>query len=410
MKLLALTYILAVPLSAADWPAYQHDAQRSGVTEEKLALPLAQVWSFPPQPQTVAPAWPAEAEYNEYAKGARLKTRFTFDRYDNVAVAGGRVFVGVANAQAVRCLDAASGKARWTFFADAPIRMAPTFADGRVFAGADDGAVYCLDAEQGKLVWKCVAAGAENRLVPNDGRFVSPFAVRSGVAVEGGTAYFGAGIFPSEGVWLCAVDAATGTPTKAGHWQRKIVNEGSFQGALLLAPDRIIMPGGRSTPWVFNRTTGALAGQFGKKGGAMGTFALLAGSTLIFGPAARGGGAQLSEGGFDFKSLTTYAEASAAVVTGDRLFLTADKGLTALDRKTRKPVWNVAASHPHALILAGDMLFAGGDGEVAAFAAATGEKLWTGTVAGRAGGLAAADGRLYVSTDRGQVLAFAAKP
>ena len=401
-------FLLIPALVAADWPTYQHDAQRSGVTAEALALPLAPAWTFPKAAQTVVPAWPAEAEFDEYAKGPKLKPRFTFDRFDNVAVVGDRVFVGVAGAHAVRCLAATNGQPRWTFFADGPVRMAPTVAAGRVFFGADDGAAYCLEADTGSLVWKCVAAGSDNRLVPNDGRFVSPYAVRSGVVVADGTAYFGAGLFPSEGAWLCAVDAGNGEATGSGRWRKRFVNEGSFQGALLLTPERIVMPGGRSNPWLFDRATGALSGQFKDKK-AMGTFAVLAGNSLLFGPASRGG-AQLSEAGFDFKNVATYANATAAVVNADRIFLTSDTSLSALDRVTRKKVWSTTAAHPLALILAGETLFAGGDGEVAAFSAKTGEKVWSSPVPGAAGGLAVAHGRLYVSNDRGQVIAFATTP
>ena len=108
--------------------------------------------------------------------------------------------------------------------------------------------------------------------------------------------------------------------------------------------------------------------------------------------------------------MATYANATAAVVNADRIFLTSDTSVSALDRATRKKAWSTTAAHPLALILAGETLFAGGDGEVAAFSAKTGEKVWSSPVPGAAGGLAVANGRLYVSNDRGQVIAFATAP
>ena len=41
---------------------------------------------------------------------------------------------------------------------------------------------------------------------------MSVWPVRTGVVVENGVAYFGAGLFPQEGQYLCAVSAADGKP------------------------------------------------------------------------------------------------------------------------------------------------------------------------------------------------------
>jgi len=58
------------------------------------------------------------------------------------------------------------------------------------------------------------------------------------------------------------------------------------------------------------------------------------------------------------------------------------------------------------LILAGDTLFAGGDGKVIAYDAKDGKQVWAADVAGKAYGLAVADGRLFVSTDLGAIHCF----
>ncbi|NQT36822.1 MAG: PQQ-binding-like beta-propeller repeat protein, partial [Planctomycetes bacterium] len=70
--------------------------------------------------------------------------------------------------------------------------------------------------------------------------------------------------------------------------------------------------------------------------------------------------------------------------------------------------WRVPCRHADAMIAAGDVLLLGGQNEVAAVDMAGGRLLWTGTVAGRACGLAFADGRLLVSTDRGAIHCFEA--
>ena len=54
-----------------------------------------------------------------------------------------------------------------------------------------------------------------------------------------------------------------------------------------------------------------------------------------------------------------------------------------------------------------DTIFVGLDGSVEALAADSGERLWQAPVGGKAYGLAIASGRLFVSTDRGEIHCFA---
>jgi outer membrane protein assembly factor BamB len=160
----------------------------------------------------------------------------------------------------------------------------------------------------------------------------------------------------------------------------------------------------------FSRGTGAYQGQYAEAN-ALGTFALLAGNNLFTGPATggggNGGGAQITHasdagGGV----LATYANGNAIIVTTNRSYLLSDTSLTALDRATRSQIWSKAMVYPYTLILAGATLYAGGDNEVAAFDSATGNKLWSHPVRGRAQGLAVAGGTLFVSTDEGLLHTF----
>ena len=59
-KSLAALVLLALvsPFARADWPMYQHDAARSGVTKESLTFPLGRKWAYQPA-QPPRPAWPA---------------------------------------------------------------------------------------------------------------------------------------------------------------------------------------------------------------------------------------------------------------------------------------------------------------------------------------------------------------
>jgi len=48
-------------IRAEDWPTYMHDRNRSGVTAERLELPLARSWTFQTADKP-EPAWPGPAE------------------------------------------------------------------------------------------------------------------------------------------------------------------------------------------------------------------------------------------------------------------------------------------------------------------------------------------------------------
>jgi outer membrane protein assembly factor BamB len=400
--LLVLCTLLAGPVVALDWPTYQHDYQRSGLTQEGLEFPLTLAWVH--QAKAPATAWsdPPKADFYTSPPQLPLKPRLAFDRAHHVAVAGGRLYFSSSTEHTINCLDAETGATNWFFFTDGPVRMAPTVQDGKVYAGSDDGTAYCLNATNAALIWKYTPAGTNNFLVANDGNFISPYAIRSSVVVDQGVAYFTAGFFPHEGVYLCAVDAATGLMTSANHWRRLVGGTSALQGYMLLTATKIFMPGSRSTPFYFDRGTGSMLGQYS---GAMGTYALLAGNSFFFGPAARGG-AQITEGGLVGDTIASYNNGNAIVVTATRSYLLADTSLSALDRATRATIWTTSASYPYCLILADTTLFAGGENEVAAFASASGSKIWSSPVNGRAYGLAVANGRLIVSTDTGYLYSF----
>ena len=106
-------------------------------------------------------------------------------------------------------------------------------------------------------------------------------------------------------------------------------------------------------------------------------------------------------------NLNTFSGANALVATTNRLFYVTDTELRSLDRASRALKWKRSETYTHALVLAGATLYAGKDNEVAAFDSATGNKLWSASVQGRALGLAVAGGKLYVSTDLGYLYAFA---
>jgi outer membrane protein assembly factor BamB len=71
-----------------------------------------------------------------------------FPFYASAAVAKDRVVVGGRD-KLVHCLDAATGKALWTFATKARIDASAAIAGGRVYAGSGDGTLYVIDLADG---------------------------------------------------------------------------------------------------------------------------------------------------------------------------------------------------------------------------------------------------------------------
>lgn len=241
---------------SADWPMWRHGLERNGVSSEALPEMLNLHWSR--KLAAPKPAWPNEP-------------RLHFDAsYEPVAV-GNQLFVGSMVDGSLAAFDIETGLLNWRFYSDGPVRLAPAVADGRVYFGADDGLLYCLDADNGKLLWKLSGAPAERgqRRHLGNGRLISFWPVRGGPVVDEGVVYFGAGIWPTMGVFVRAADAKTGKLLWTNGDSNAIENlridhnyshEGGIspQGHLLVSGDTVIVPNGRSMPARLDRKTGKL--------------------------------------------------------------------------------------------------------------------------------------------------------
>ncbi|MCX7049071.1 MAG: PQQ-binding-like beta-propeller repeat protein [Candidatus Sumerlaeota bacterium] len=469
---LAFALILSVSISAfaEDWPAYRHDNQRGGITDESLKLPLAENWVFTP---TFPPshAW-SDPQPKPVEKILELP-RMRFDDAFHVAAAGDIVFFGSSSECKVYALDAATGAVRWEFFAEGPVRLAPAVAGGRVYFGADDGMVYCLNASDGKLIWSFAAAPSPERVLGNK-RMISLWPVRTSVVVEGGVAYFGAGVFPAEGLYLFALDAASGKLL----WKNDSYGQGgsgsvSPQGYLLLSKEKIFVPSGRTLPAAFNRADGKFlfhkslnwrsSGLSGGTNISLSDDLLFCASEQLVGVSEATGALVAAEG---MSAYSSKGGIQQAVVNKDMMYVLDGKEVAAFVRPTwmtrskrmskimtqttdltkerdalktqsatnkdadkqakdiqsqldklaaeRKAIstegtkWQTPCASADALILAGQTLFAGGADTVTAFDAASGRSVWSAAVGGKARGLAVAGGRLLVSTDKGAIHCFSA--
>jgi outer membrane protein assembly factor BamB len=96
-------------------------------------------------------------------KARKLVWRYThpqrqFPFYSSAAVAGGSVVLGGRD-KMVHALDAATGKATWTFATNARVESSPVISAGRVYIGSNDGRLYVLDLAKGTKLSEFNAGG-----------------------------------------------------------------------------------------------------------------------------------------------------------------------------------------------------------------------------------------------------------
>ena len=507
-----LLWVVAVSGVAEDWPTYRHDVRRSGLSAEKLTPPLKALWVFQPRyaPQ---PAWGPPKPMP--VEGILELPRVHFDRVFHVVVANGLAFFGSSGDNKVYALDVATGKIRWSRFTGGPIRLAPAYANDRLYVASDDGTLYCFRAHSGELLWR-FSQNLTERKVLGRGKMVSLAPIRSGIVVDGDVVYFAAGIFPAEGIGLYALRAADGTLV----WKNDALGEdvrGMFspQGYMLASPTTLFVPNARVSPAAFDRKTGNRLYQpyFGKHVG--GTYAVLVGEEIVTGT-----GDMLAFSAKSPSARLAWFKGTRLIASPDTFFLLGDGQLMAVDRKAYPPAsqkvkkasdrvsslsrqlrdakraaakaqgsvkdlarrladtdrrieqllkkggapaaelrrlraqraslnktliaqkaalekanqnlqkvqasyqsaqqavrqaqdelnkairWKVRCDCSADLIMAGDVLFAGGKGKIAAISARDGKTLWQAKVQGTAGGLAVAEGRLFVSTTTGAIHCF----
>jgi len=461
--LVACLLIAVCPaVKAEDWPTYRHDNRRSSVTEERLAVPLQKLWEHVAN-EYPQPAWAGAAKWDSYAGISNLRSMRDFDPVFHVTAAQGCIFFGSSADDAVHCLDLATGRENWAYFTDGPVRLPPSFDNGKLYFGSDDGCAYCIRSESGELLWRYeVSPGGAK--VPADSKLISLSPCRTGVLVQNGKAYFAASMLPWQKTYLCAVNAESGTLGGAGLYRKEHQNM-TAEGPMLASATRLYVSQGRQAPLVFDAAGGSTVQTLGSSGFG-GVFGLLTEDSLFVhghGQNHRGSGELRFFGADKADLIVTFPRASSIVIRDGVVYLHADGWLQAFDRacyldlqtqinelqgriqqlqEQRKKLagdaesqrkqldaqiaaaqaeiptlqaklpgcflWRVASDCPLSLILAGDTLFAGGEGKVAAYETAAGGEIWSAPVEGRAHGLAVANGSLLVSTDLGRIVCFAA--
>ncbi|OGV70791.1 MAG: hypothetical protein A3K19_19130 [Lentisphaerae bacterium RIFOXYB12_FULL_65_16] len=298
----AVSILVTLPLArAADWPMWRCDATRSGASPAALPEQLNLHWTrkLPPP----RPAW-------------QIEPRLQFDAAYEPVVAGKTLFLAASLQDTVTAYDAETGAEQWMFVTGGPVRFAPAVWQGRVFVASDDGFLYCLDANTGAEVWRFRGSPQAERTHLGNGRLVSFWVGRGGPVVADGVVYFAAGIWPSMGVYIHALNAETGqvvwsnadtdfmSNTRIDH--NAIKDAGlSPQGYMVVAGDALVVPNGRAMPAVFDRQTGKVRSYVqGYRNGhwrvtAMGRYAFVGTDAVVDLTTGREVGSRYAEAGAD---------------------------------------------------------------------------------------------------------------
>ena len=166
------------PSDSKDWTAYRGGTKHAGASEATVA-------------DTVAKKW-------EISSGTQIPT---------AAIAAGKRVFWADSSGMIHCNK--NGQKAWSYPTGGKIFAAPTFWNGRLYAGSSDGYVYAIDAETGALLWRFRAAPQERNLMVY-GHLSSTWPVNTGILVNEGIAYFAAGIVDRDGTHVFALDATTG--------------------------------------------------------------------------------------------------------------------------------------------------------------------------------------------------------
>ncbi|MDA1052340.1 MAG: PQQ-binding-like beta-propeller repeat protein [Planctomycetota bacterium] len=238
-------------VSAADWPMWRHDAARSAESDELLPDDLQLLWM---------------RELPKLKPAFRTK-RLQFDATYEPVVLGKTMFVGSSFNDSVTAFETETGRERWRFYTDGPVRFAPVAWRDRLFVGSDDGHVYCLNVTDGKLLWKLRAVPSRRKVLGN-GRLISLWPVRGGLVLDDEKLYFAAGVWSFEGVFVYCIDAATGEVKWRNDESGNVYGMHPHgaeafggvtpQGYLVVNGDELVVPCGQAYPATFDLATGKL--------------------------------------------------------------------------------------------------------------------------------------------------------
>lgn len=388
--------------AVSGWATWRADAARSGRTTEKPVLPLKEIWRIEGCSTPVA--------------------------------LGQRALFGIFRGHNLQALELATGKPRWNLSVAGRVRVAPFLTQGRVYISDEDGWAHAFNSEDGAAIWRFRAALGKERMVAYE-RYQSRWPSACGVVVRDGTAYCAAGLFPSEKTLMYALDGVTGEL----RWSQSYVGASGFKngfaffGPLALASKQLFVPS--LDGWVTRVSLEDPAHPAAMLAGVRGSAVAAMGDVPV-------GAADEFRVAWHVMWFSLPAEV-LPVVDGETVFRAPPTGGLMSERwippvskpggrlgETGKPVPNDPDADPKApteakpapkaelfwkafgtermtaIILAGDVVFAGSKERLIAVKAADGKELWSAPLPDAAVDLAFQDGRLFVVTATGHLLCF----
>ncbi|MHC4118172.1 MAG: outer membrane protein assembly factor BamB family protein [Planctomycetota bacterium] len=169
-----------------DWSTFRANAARSGSVKGSVSANLKEQW----------------------------KTDLG-EKIGPVSVADNRVFVPVVDEHRVVALDCSTGKVLWDFTAGGRVNTPPTIHKGMALFGSADGWAYCLQVSDGELSWARRLA-PRDRLIGSMGQLESAWPVHGSILVgetpSGAVAYAAAGrsSYLDGGIHLYALQPESG--------------------------------------------------------------------------------------------------------------------------------------------------------------------------------------------------------
>ncbi|MFK5924189.1 MAG: PQQ-binding-like beta-propeller repeat protein [Verrucomicrobiota bacterium] len=402
---------------AGDWPMWRYDAGRGSWSPDALPEKMKLQW-VRDLPQAM-PAWP------------ETQPKLQFDAVAQPVVMGQRIFVPSSRNDSVTAYSTRDGKELWRFYSNGPVRFAPVAYKGKVFFVSDDGFLYALNADNGKQLWKVKGGPDQRRLILGNHRLISSWPARGGVVLHQGKLYFGASIWPFMGIFIRAVDPEDGKViwTNSGDGSNYInqPHGGAVafsglvpQGHLAASGGKLVVPGGRSIPGVYDAGGGKqlnFAFAEGKKEGGSQVGAV---GELLFTEAraftmknglAIGGGAPAVFN--DKRMLATdpnsmLTRSAAVEIVAEKKTDFRGNEVMVMTPKYKKVEQNKLAKAITGrwMMGAGDRFYTGGAKVVSAYESGENKPVWSGKIEGEAQSLLAADGRLFVVTDEGKLYCF----
>ncbi len=148
-----------------DWSMWRYDANRSASSPQELPdnLHLQWVIEYPQLKQ----AW--EDPLNQ--------DLMQFDKVYEPIVLGKTLIVGSSASDRLTAIDTDTGKEKWVFYVDGPIRFPPVGYKDKVYFTSDDGYLYCLKVRNGKLIWKFRGGPTDRKILGNE-RLISTWPAR----------------------------------------------------------------------------------------------------------------------------------------------------------------------------------------------------------------------------------------